>query len=94
MQLSKEQKELVERCGAALSKPSELARILGIPAEKVKTALQDQDSELYQLYYSGLETTKLELKESVIAIARQGSSPAQTQAFAILRDVELEMEED
>jgi hypothetical protein len=94
MQVNKDQIEIIERAGAALCKPSEAARLAGIAFESFKGELLNEESEIYQAYYSSFETTKLELKESTIAIAQQGSSPAQTLAFELLRKAELEMEED
>ena len=94
MQVTKEQLEIIERAGAALCKPSEVARLAGIAVESFKQQLLDEESEIYTSYFSAFETTKLELKESTIAIAKQGSSPAQTLAFDLLRKAEMEMEED
>lgn len=92
MQLSKQQLEIITRCGRALSKPSEAAKLAGIAVDTFKHELEDEESEIFQAYFSGFETTKLELKESTIAIALQGSSPAQTLAFDMLNKSELEME--
>lgn len=86
--------EMIERCGAALSKPSELARIIGLELEEIRLALLDPESEIYKAYFKGQELTKLELKEATVRIAIQGSSPAQTLAFALLKEVEMEMEEE
>ncbi|MFK5893736.1 MAG: hypothetical protein QM504_11000 [Pseudomonadota bacterium] len=94
MQASKEQLEIIIRAGEALCKPSEAARLAGIAINTFKEELQKEGSPIYTAFYSGFETVKLELKESVIALARQGSSPAQTLAFDLLRKSELEMEED
>lgn len=94
MQLTDQQIEIIERAGAALCKPSEAARLSGIEVDTFKNELHNTESKIYQAYYSGFENTKLELKESTIAIAKQGSSPAQTFAFALLRESEMEMEED
>ena len=93
MQLTDQQLDIIERCGAALCKTTEVSLLAGIPLELLKKALADPDNEIYQVYHRGLENTKLELKESVIAIARQGSSPAQTLAFGLLKDLEMEQEE-
>lgn len=94
MQVTKEQLEIIYRAGAAFCKPSEVSKLAGIPFDNLRAELENPESEIYQSYFSGLETTKLELKESAIAIAKQGSSPAQTLAFAMLKEVEMEMEEE
>lgn len=92
--MTEEEYQMIERCGKALTKPSELARIIGMDPDEVKAALSNPDSEIYEAFFKGFELTKLELRESTLSIASQGSSPAQTLAFQILKDVELEMEED
>jgi len=94
MQPTKKQLEIIERAGTALCKPSEAAKLAGLPVDTFKQEIQNEESELYRAYYSGFENTKLKLKESTIAIALQGSSPAQTLAFDLIRKSEMEMEED
>jgi len=94
MQLTKQQLEIIERAGAALCKPSEAAKLSGIAFDTFKEELENPESEVYAAFFSGYETTKLELKESTIAIALQGSSPAQTLAFSMLRDSEIEMDSE
>ena len=91
--LTDEQKETIERAGTAFCKPSEAAKLAGIDFDTFKQALQDEESDIYAAYYSGLENSKLEVKESIITIAKQGSSPAQTLAIGMLKDINLEMEE-
>jgi len=92
MQISKEQLEIITRAGSALCKPSEAAKLAGIAIDTFKLELLNEESEIYSAFFSGFETAKLELKESVVAIAQQGSSPAQTLAIAMLNDSEMEME--
>lgn len=94
MQATKEQLEIISRAGAALSKPSEAAKLAGIAIDTFKQELLNEEGEIYYAYFSAFETTKLELKESIVAIAQQGSSPAQTLAISMLNKSELEMEED
>ncbi len=94
MQLSNAQIEILERAGNALCKPSEAAKLAGIPLESFKGMLLDEESPAYVAYFSGFETTKLELKESIVALARQGSSPAQNLALTMLQQSELELDEE
>ncbi|MDA3822375.1 MAG: hypothetical protein PF450_07185 [Bacteroidales bacterium] len=93
MKLSEEQLTIIQRCGAAFSKLSETSRLVGLPFDYLKVQMLDPQSEVYQAYYMGLENTKLLLKENIIAIAQQGSAPAQLQALALLKDAEIELDD-
>jgi hypothetical protein len=93
MTLSTEQEVLLERCGASLSRPIETSRLCGMPLDELKQHLINPESPVYQAYFKGLELTKLALRESTIAIARQGASAAQTLAYAILKDLETEIDD-
>jgi hypothetical protein len=82
---------MIERCGAALSRPIETSRLCGIPITEFTKYLNDINSDVYIAYFKGLEITKLALREITISVAKQGASAAQTLAFAILKDLEAEI---
>ncbi len=92
MALSPEILKIIERCGAAFCKPVEVSRLCGIKLSVLNNMLLDEESPAYEAYYRGLENSKLALKETTISIAKQGSSPAQTLAFSLLKDLESELD--
>ena len=51
----------------------------------------DEESDVYQAYYKGLELSKLALREITLSVAKQGASAAQTLAFGLLKDLENEL---
>lgn len=89
--LTNEQLQMLERCGAALTKPSEAARLVGMSVDDLKIQLTDPECAAYEYYYRGLENTRLELRERTIAIAKQGSSPAQTLSFNLINELSIEL---
>ncbi len=86
-----EQLEMIERCGAALTKPTETARLTGFDVDMLKRELLLPESLIYQYYFRGLENTRLELRERIIAIAKQGSSPAQTLSIGLMQELYTEL---
>ena len=82
---------MIERCGAALSRPIETSRLCGIPFSEFKRLMLDEESDVYQAYYKGLELSKLTLREITLSVAKQGASAAQTLAFNMLKDLENEL---
>lgn len=91
MQQSPEILAMIERCGAALSRPIETSRLCGIPFSEFKRLMLDEESDVYQAYYKGLELSKLTLREITLSVAKQGASAAQTLAFGLLKDLENEL---
>ncbi len=88
-----EQLEMLERCGAALTKPKETSRLAGIQLDILSRALLDPEDLIYQSYFKGLENTRLELRERIIAIAKTGSSPAQTLAVSLMQELITELDD-
>jgi hypothetical protein len=84
---------MIERCGAALSRPIETSRLCGIPFLEFKRLMMIEGSDVYQAYYKGLELSKLALREITISVAKQGASAAQTLAFNMLKDLETEIDD-
>jgi len=88
-----DQLEMLERCGAALTKPKETSRLVGISLDVLSRALLNPDDLIYQAYFKGLENTRLELRERIIAIAKTGSSPAQTLTVSLMQDLISELDD-
>ena len=76
---------MIERCGAALSRPIETSRLCGIPITEFTKYLNDINSDVYIAYFKGLEIT--------ISVAKQGASAAQLLAFNMLKDLETEIDD-
>jgi hypothetical protein len=81
MELTDEQLKQVEEMSAALLPPAEIAILLTIPAENRKLFEQicktHECSKLYDAYQRGKLTTKLDLRRTVIKLAKAGSPAAE-----------------
>ncbi len=80
MELSNDQLQEVERLSAAAYTPREVAFILGIKPAEFIAQVKDEDSEAAIAYFKGLYSSELNVRESILLLARNGSSPAQTMA--------------
>lgn len=80
MELSNEVLLEIERLAAAAYTPREVAFILGIKPWQFSALIRDEDSEASIAYFKGLYSSELSVRESILVLARNGSSPAQTMA--------------
>jgi hypothetical protein len=88
--MSEEVLKEIEEWGRKLLSPEEVAVIVGVDREKFLLDIQEQDTAICKAYWAGVYRTKAELNESVIKLARQGSSPAQTEVTKLLKQVGME----
>jgi hypothetical protein len=84
MNLSSEQLDLIEKMGANFFSIKETAIVLQMKYHQLKQLLEDERSEAYQRYYKGKFLSQMELRESIFALAKRGSNPAQKMALDIL----------
>jgi hypothetical protein len=78
--LSEEQLTDIERLAAAAYTPKQVAFMLGVKPSLFEAAVRDEESDASIAYYKGLLTSELSIRESILLLARNGSSPAQTLA--------------
>ena len=73
--------EQIEMMAAALLPPSEIAILLSLSAEERKVFCEmcksHASSEVYLAYHRGKLTTKLELRKTVVKLAKAGSPAAE-----------------
>jgi len=84
MNLTTEQLDLIEKMGANFFSIKETAIVLQIRYHEMKKLLEDESSEAYQRYYKGKFLSQMELRDSIFALAKRGSNPAQKMALDIL----------
>lgn len=80
MELSDKDLEDIERAAAAAYSPKEVAFILGFRPSEFIAAVKNEDSDASIAYFKGLYTSELAVRESIMTLARNASSPAQTLA--------------
>src|SRR5688500_8877454 len=84
MELSNEDLEAIERVAAAAYSPREVAFILGFPVNQFTALMKDDESSASIAYFKGLYSSELKVRESIMAMARNASSPAQTLANKLI----------
>ena len=80
MDLSKEDLAEIEKVAAVAYSPREVAFILGFKVSEFIAQVKDEDSEASAAYFKGLYSSEHAVRESIMNMARNASSPAQTMA--------------
>ena len=80
MELSIEELNLIEIIAAAAYSPKEVAFTLGYNPSEFVALVMDEGSPASVAYYKGFYSSEIAVRQSIITLARNGSSPAQTLA--------------
>ena len=88
MKLTSDQLAEVENLASFFFSPDEIAIVVDLDMADLEDELLDDTSEVYRAYKRGLLKSKLELRKSILTLAKQGSGPAQTLALRVLDDLE------
>jgi len=90
MQLDDEQLKEIRDMSAALLPPSEIAILLGIPADEREyfcdICKNHCQNPIYTAYHQGRLQTKYELRQTVIRLAKAGSPAAEPLADKYMRE--------
>lgn len=87
MNLTKVQLDAIEEMAYRLITPDLVAINLGVDELDLIHAIRTPGHEIRQAYYSGYLKQSLEVRESVIKMAKNGSNPAQMELLKFLTDV-------
>lgn len=71
--------------------PKMVALMLGLPVAKFESFIKDEENAVSIAYYTGFLSRECAVRESVMALACSGSSPAQTQALKIFNETRTEL---
>lgn len=88
MKLTKDQLDEVENLSSYFFSCDEIAIVLDLEPADLEDELLDDSSDVYRAYQRGKLKSKLELRKSILTLAKQGSGPAQTLAMRLLDDLE------
>lgn len=86
MEISEKEIAEIERAAAAAYSPKEVAFILGFSPAEFAALVKDEESAVSAAYYKGLYSSELAVRESIMTLARNASSPAQTLANNLFND--------
>jgi hypothetical protein len=81
----------VERIAAAGYTPKQAAFMLGISPMRFDEEIRNEASDISIAYFKGLLSSELSVRESIFALARSGSSPAQAAALKIFDGTKHEL---
>ncbi|GAB3550598.1 hypothetical protein [Spirosoma fluminis] len=88
MNLTKDQLTQIENLASYFFSPDETAIIIDVDTADFEEELLDETSDAYRAYQRGKLKSKLELRKSILTLAKQGSGPAQSLALRVLDDLE------
>lgn len=71
--------------------PKEIAVMLELDWNKFKFQVELPDSDAYKAFYSGRLQSEVDLRKSIIKLAKSGSSPAQTMALDLFNASKIKM---
>lgn len=93
MELNDEQLQQLEEMSAALMPPSEIAILLRLDASDrdlfIQVCKNHKHSKIYEAYQRGRLQTKLELRRTVVKLAKAGSPAAEPLAEKFIREQEM-----
>lgn len=87
MNLREEQLKAVEELAYALFTPREIAIAIVVRPEEFKQEIESESGEVWYAYQKGLTRQKLELHQSIIKAAHNGSNPAQMEVLKMFNRV-------
>lgn len=76
MTLTTEQLTTLERLGATFFSIKDAAIVLQVDFIHLKKAIADPTSPAHQSYYRGKLTAEMDLRESIMKMAKRGSNPS------------------
>ena len=91
IKLTEEQLAEVEKLAALFMEPREVALVLEVDEDKFSALVNKKGTDVYKKYWKGFLQSKTEVNESIINMAKKDSSPAQTLANSMIKDVERKL---
>lgn len=88
---SPDQLKAVTELSALFFTPAEIAVMQEWPADEFCADCKEKGSAAFNAFYAGRLQSELELRRSIIKLAKSGSSPAQTMAMDMLNKSKLKL---
>jgi hypothetical protein len=71
--------------------PAEIALMLEIKYAEVKEEIESEEGSFYESFQCGRLQSEMELRKSILMLAKAGSSPAQTMSLDLLNKSKAKM---
>ncbi len=91
MELTNEQLEEITKVASCAYSPRQVAFILGISPAAFSEMVRDEDSAASIAYFKGFFSSEMSVRESVLKLARDGSSPAQSTSIELFKHARKEL---
>ena len=88
-ELTDEEKENLEHFAGLLFPDRELALIMDLDVEQFKLQMLLEKGEVFQIVAKGRLTAEANIRESIIDMAKRGSTPAQNSAEQLLKQLKV-----
>jgi hypothetical protein len=82
---------LIEELASYFFTPREVAVMVEADPNHFIAALEDEQCSIYQAFQKGRLQSEMELRKSIIKLARAGSSPAQTMSLDLLNKSKIKI---
>lgn len=82
---------LLENLAAQFFTPWEIALMMDVPEAEFVKSIKTEGSRIRSAFYKGRLQSELEVRQSVINLAKQGSSPAQSASIEIIKQSQAKM---
>lgn len=89
-ELTTEEKENLEHFSKLLFCDRKLALIMGLDVDEFKTKMLLEDGEIFKIVSKGRLTAEAEIRESILDMAKRGSTPAQNSAEELLKQLKVD----
>lgn len=89
MNFTDEQLAEIELMGSCFFTYKDIAVLLEVDPKELKEILEDQNSEVYKSYEKGRLKSELEVRKSVVDLAKRGSSQAQEMVLKYITDIKI-----
>lgn len=71
--------------------PKEIAIMLEIDTVSFVEAVHEEGTDVYKAFYGGRLQSEVDLRKSIIKLAKSGSSPAQTMALDMFKQSKIKL---
>jgi hypothetical protein len=88
--MSEEQLQQLEDLGAAFTSIEDAAIILQVDPGELGMQIFDKHTPQHQAYHRGRLLSEFETRQSIVSMAKQGSSPAQVMAMKLIKDLKMD----
>ena len=92
--ISKEDLDEIRKMAGVFLTPKEIATVLEADHVAFTEACNTEGNEIYNAFAGGRLQSIFEVRQSVVKLAKQGSSPAQTMSMEMIRNSSMKMKDE